>query len=184
MGSSILTRRLLATSALAGLAAISAIPVSLANPTGGQVAAGQAAITAAGPNLTVTQSTGRVVIDWSTFNIAPNENVLFRQPSGSSIALNRIHDANPSQIDGSLTANGQVWLINANGIMFGNGGGNYSITYNSANLTLAAKTLTDTGFTAANKTYDGTTAATITADGSLTGGSNGSNDGKYLSRES
>jgi len=63
MRSSVLTRRLLATSALAGLAAISAIPVSLANPTGGYVTAGQAAIAAAGPSLTVTQGTGRAVID-------------------------------------------------------------------------------------------------------------------------
>jgi hypothetical protein len=51
----------------------------------------------------------------------------------------------------------------------GNSGGNYAITYNSANLTLAAKGITITGFAAANKVYDGTTAASITSDGSLSG---------------
>jgi hypothetical protein len=84
--------------------------------------------------------------------------------------------ANGFDVSGSPFAITQGSLI----VNDGNGGNNYSITYNSNNLTLAAKSLTDTGFAAANKTYDGTTAATITADGSLTGGSNGTNDGKYI----
>ena len=67
----------------------------------------------------VTQATNNAVIDWSSFNIGSGEAVQFFQPSASSIALNRIHDARPSAIDGSLTANGQVWLVNPNGIMFG-----------------------------------------------------------------
>ena len=48
---------------------------------------------------------------------------------------------------------------------------NYSITYDNAStgLTVNKATLTITGFAANNKTYDGTTAATISSNGSLSG---------------
>ena len=62
----------------------------------------------------------------------------------------------------------------------GNGGNNYSISYNSANLTLTAKALTDSGFAVAGRTYDGLTDATITSNGALTGGGSTSGDGKYI----
>jgi filamentous hemagglutinin family protein len=43
------------------------------------------------------------------------------QPSASSIAVNRIVDTNGTQILGHHNANGQVYLINPNGILFGQG---------------------------------------------------------------
>ncbi len=88
-------------------------------PAGGQVSAGSADISYAGARVNVTQATNNAVINWNSFNIGSDEAVQFYQPSASSIALNRIHGANPSAIDGSLNANGQVWLINPNGVMFG-----------------------------------------------------------------
>ena len=45
----------------------------------------------------------------------------FLQPSASSVAVNRINDPNASQILGQLHANGQIYLINPNGILFGAG---------------------------------------------------------------
>ena len=66
------------------------------------------------------------------------------------------------------------------GVSDGNSGNNYNITYNTANLTLSAKALTDSGFAAAGKTYDGTTTATISSNGSLTGGGSTSGDGEYI----
>ncbi len=45
--------------------------------------------------------------------------VRFKQPSSNAIALNRIHQDSPSEIFGNLTANGQIYLINQNGIVFG-----------------------------------------------------------------
>ncbi len=62
----------------------------------------------------------------------------------------------------------------------GNGGGNYNIVYTGNTLTLAAKTLTDTGFAVAGRTYDGLTDAAIIGNGSLTGGGAISSDGEYL----
>src|SRR5262249_5496476 len=88
-------------------------------PQGGTVTAGQAVIANETSPLDVTQSSDRAGIDWNSFNVGSSESVNFTQPSSAAIALNRIHDANPSSIDGQLSANGRVWLVNANGILFG-----------------------------------------------------------------
>ena len=89
-----------------------------ANPIDGQVVAGSATITESGKKLDVVQGTDRAVIDWRGFDIAPDEHTQFTQPNSSSVALNRINSVNPSTIAGKLTANGNVILINPNGVFF------------------------------------------------------------------
>ena len=75
-----------------------------------------------GPAVIVNQSTSSAVINWNTFNIRANESVRFNQPSASSVALNRVVGGlGPSEIMGSLTANGRVFIINRDGILFGPG---------------------------------------------------------------
>jgi len=92
----------------------------MAGPQGGQVVAGQGNINTPNANTTIiNQQSNRLVIDWSSFNLAANQTVQFNQPSVSAAALNRILDQNPSQIFGSIIANGQVYLLNPNGIIFG-----------------------------------------------------------------
>jgi filamentous hemagglutinin family protein len=109
----------------AATAAVSAASVFLtqatayALPTGGQVNGGQVTITSGGTRMTIDQSSQRALIDWNSFNIGSGETVNFNQPNASAISLNRIHDMSPSQIDGALNANGQVWLVNSQGIAFG-----------------------------------------------------------------
>lgn len=90
-----------------------------AAPTGGTVVGGSAAIEQSGLDTTITQETDRLAVDWASFNVATNERVAFVQPSDSAIALNRILDMNGSQILGRIDANGQVILMNPNGIFFG-----------------------------------------------------------------
>lgn len=63
--------------------------------------------------------TDKAIINWNGFSINVNELVKFIQPSSSAIALNRVIGADPSVILGQLTANGRVFLINPNGILFG-----------------------------------------------------------------
>ena len=69
--------------------------------------------------LKISQTTGTAILNWSSFNIAAGNSVTFQQPSSSAIALNRIFQASPSQIFGQLNANGQIYLVNLNGFVFG-----------------------------------------------------------------
>ena len=75
---------------------------------------------------TIVQTSQQALLNWQTFNIGKETNVTFDQTAGGSqaaqwIAFNKINDPSgvPSQILGSLNAVGQVYLINANGIIFG-----------------------------------------------------------------
>lgn len=107
----------------AGLALGSLHPQVLrANPSGGSVAAGTAGISSHGSTLTITQGSNRAIINWQDFSISAGETTRFIQPSSSSAMLNRVIGGNPSQIHGRLQANGQVYLINPNGILVGPGG--------------------------------------------------------------
>jgi filamentous hemagglutinin family protein len=90
----------------------------MANPKGGTVSQGRATITSQGPRLTI-QASDRSVINWQSFNIGVGEITTFIQPSASSIVWNRIYDSNPSQILGSLNANGYVVLQNQSGFFIG-----------------------------------------------------------------
>ena len=87
----------------------------------GFVTAGKANATATGNTLTVNQQTTSATLNWSSFNVGAGASVIFKQPGASSVALNRIYQADPSQIFGVVKANGQIFLINQNGFLFGNG---------------------------------------------------------------
>jgi filamentous hemagglutinin family protein len=94
-----------------------------AGPNGPSVVSGSATIQGqGGPAVIVNQSSSSAIINWNTFNIGANESVRFNQPSSSSVALNRVTGGlGPSEILGSLTANGRIFLINRDGILFGPG---------------------------------------------------------------
>jgi filamentous hemagglutinin family protein len=80
---------------------------------------GRADQTVVGKQMTVKQHTDRAVLNWQSFDIGKDSAVQFQQPGASSIALNRIAQSDPSKILGHLSANGQVYLINQNGFVFG-----------------------------------------------------------------
>jgi len=89
------------------------------NPT---VQAGSAAINQPSPDtLVIQQSTDKAIIDWRTFGIGANEQVDFQLPSSTGVTLNRVTGNERSDIFGSLTSNGNLMLINPNGILFGAG---------------------------------------------------------------
>ena len=91
---------------------------AVALPTGMTVQSGSASVAASGSQLTVTAA-NNAFLNWQSFNIASGETTIFNQPSATSIVWNRINDQNPSQIYGSLQANGVVVLLNSSGFYFG-----------------------------------------------------------------
>ncbi len=97
---------------------------SQANPTGGTVSSGSASFASSGNTLTVTNS-ANAIINWQSFSIGVNEITRFLQTSGSSAVLNRVVGANgvipQSVIDGVLSSNGRVFLLNSSGIVIGAG---------------------------------------------------------------
>jgi filamentous hemagglutinin family protein len=99
--------------------------------------------------LLIQQNQPRAVIDWQSFNIGANAWVHYDQQKNADwIALNRIYDANPSQIYGKLTADGKVYLINRNGILFGPGSqvNVHSMIASSLNLKTIVDDPTHAGF--------------------------------------
>ncbi len=106
------------------------------------VTSGTASAVAKGSNLTVNQTSNSATLNWASFNIGANGTVVFQQPSSTAVALNRIYDANPSSIFGSLSANGQIYLVNANGFLFGP-----TSTVNVAGMIASSLNITDSTFT-------------------------------------
>ncbi len=105
----------------AGMLLLSACGPAWAAPSGGTVTGGAATIATSGTTTTVTQTTTRAAINWQSFGIAAGEAVNFVQPSSAAVALNRVVGSNASNIYGRLTANGKVYLVNPNGILFAPG---------------------------------------------------------------
>jgi trimeric autotransporter adhesin len=94
---------------------------ALAGPQNGTVVQGSASINASGNLTQITQSSGRAIIDWRSFSISPTETVNFLQPGSSSVTLNRVTGGQTSLINGALNANGNIFLLNSAGILFGKG---------------------------------------------------------------
>jgi filamentous hemagglutinin family protein len=90
-----------------------------ADPQGGKIVGGSGSIRQTNGSTMVTQTSPNLSLNWSSFNLDPGQNIRFVQPDSRSIALNRISGLEPSRIFGQLNANGQVFLINPNGILFG-----------------------------------------------------------------
>ena len=113
-------RLLSSTAALAVIALAS--PVGAQSPQSPTVAAGTVSVSRQGSTTVVTQTTEKGVVDWRSFSIGSNEAVRFDQPGRSSVTLNRVTGSEASRIDGALSATGQVWLANPNGVLIGPSG--------------------------------------------------------------
>jgi filamentous hemagglutinin family protein len=91
----------------------------LAAPYGGRVTSGSASIKHTDNIVNINQNSTKATINWQGFSIAKDETVNFNQPSASAMTLNRVIGNEKSLIDGALNANGKVFLLNSNGILFG-----------------------------------------------------------------
>jgi filamentous hemagglutinin family protein len=133
-----------------------------AAPAGGVVAAGAATIGTAGARTTITQTSGSAVINWQGFGIAAGEAVQFKQPGAGSVTLNRVVGSDPSAIFGSLSANGKVFLVNPNGVLFGAGA-----AVNVGGLVASTLNLGDADFMAGRYRFSGTSRAAVVNEGTI-----------------
>ena len=151
--------------AFAAQFALASPPAPTTLPTGGQVVAGQATIQQSGANMTIQQATNQAILNWQSFSIGSGAAVNFVQPSASAVALNRVLGSDPSAIYGRLTANGQVFLLNPNGVLFGPGA-----RVDVGGLVASTLAIRDADFLARNYrfTRDGATGAVVN-QGELSG---------------
>ncbi len=135
-----------------------------AGPSGGVVSAGSATITQSAAQTTIKQSSDKAVVNWSNFSIGSGSTVRFVQPSASSIALNRVSGAHASVIQGALQANGQVWVLNPNGVLIAPGG-----QVATGSFLATTRSLTDQQFMAGQYAFTdgGVAGASVVNQGSI-----------------
>ncbi|EBX3268385.1 hypothetical protein DRT26_20350, partial [Salmonella enterica subsp. enterica serovar Oranienburg] len=134
-------------------------------PTGGQIVGGQGSISTSGSQMTIHQQTQNMATNWHSFDIGKNNTVQFVQPDSSSVALNRVTGASGSQIMGTLKANGRVFILNPNGVLFGKGA-----RVNVGGLVASTKHLSTADFMKGQYTLSGSgnPGAQVVNQGSLT----------------
>ncbi|PCE25317.1 hypothetical protein BWP39_12385 [Paraburkholderia acidicola] len=151
------------THAVLLLLLLSGTAVAQSLPTGGSISAGNGRISQSGQTLTVDQGSPKLSINWNSFNIGAGQTVNFNQPGTSAIALNRVLGTDGSKIFGQLNANGQVFLINPNGVLFGRGA-----QVNVGGLVASTLGLSDQDFLAGRYRFSGSGASgTVLNQGNL-----------------
>ncbi len=140
-----------------------AAPAADTLPTNGQIVGGAAAgsIATSGNAMTVTQNQGRMIANWESFSIGSAASVHFQQPTGG-VALNRVTGGAPSEIFGRLSATGSVFLLNPNGVLFGQGA-----QVDVGSLVATTMKMEDGDFMAGNYKFTGGNGSVV-SQGSLT----------------
>jgi len=156
---------LLASSILAGGLAQTAQAGTL--PVGGTVAAGTAAIATSGATTTISQSSARAVIDWTSFSVGQGNSVVFNQPGTQSATLNRVTGSATSTIAGQIRSNGAVYLVNPNGIAITSTG----VVQTAGGFVASTLNIADADFMAGKLNFVGTgSSAGVTNGGTITAG--------------
>lgn len=131
-------------------------------PNGGTVVNGTVNISQNGNTTNINQSSQKATINWQSFGIKNGEIVNFNQPNSNSITLNRVIGNEKSIIDGALNANGQVWLINSNGVLFGK-----NAKVNTAGIVASTKDIANEDFLKGNYNFKGNSTASILNEGEI-----------------
>jgi filamentous hemagglutinin family protein len=159
--------------------------LALAGPAGGTVVAGQASITGAPGSTVINQGSQNAVINWANFNINKGESVQFVQPNSNAVALNRVLGSDGTTILGNLSANGKVFIVNPNGVLFGQGA-----SVNTAGLVASTLDISNADFMAGKYQFSGNGTGKVLNQGSISApggyvallGANVSNEGTIQAR--
>lgn len=120
-------------------------------PTGGSVVSGNVTLASPGAGqMTINQSSDKAIVNWNSFSVGSGAQLDFNQPSAQSAILNRVTGSTTSEIHGRLTANGQVHLVNPNGIYIGPGG-----KVSAAGFVASTLNITDEDFLSGALRYSG-----------------------------
>lgn len=143
-----------------------------ASPAGWSITSGSGSITQTGASgattTTVNQTSATTSINWSSMNTSKGEVVNFIQPSASSVAVNRILSNSATEFFGNLNANGQVYLINPNGVMFGQGS-----QVNVGGLVASTLDVSNASVGSATQVFSGNSAAGVSNSGAITANNGG-----------
>lgn len=134
------SRALRACAALVTAASLVTTP-AWAGPKGGQVVGGQAIIQTLNQETLINQSTKKSIINWNSYNVLKGESVIYQEPNAKSISLNRVLGGQAATILGKIQSNGQVWLVDPNGVLFGKGA-----TVNAAGLLATTADIANSDF--------------------------------------
>lgn len=134
----------------------------LAEPRGGTVVDGAAMISQVGTATNINQSSNRAIINWQGFSVGANEAVNFYQPNASSVTLNRVIGNETSIINGAINANGQVFIVNSAGVLFGQGS-----QVNVGGLVASTLDISNQDFMAGNYVFSGTSNAAVINQGRI-----------------
>nr|WP_307729075.1 filamentous hemagglutinin N-terminal domain-containing protein [Massilia sp. IC2-476] len=126
---------------------LGALSVAHAAPTLPKVVAGQASFSQDGNVFSITNTPG-AIINWQSFSVNAGEITRFIQQSSDSAVLNRVNGQDPSRILGALQSNGKVFLINPNGVVFGQ---NARVDVNG--LVASTLNMSDADFLAGKKNF-------------------------------
>ncbi|WP_219137188.1 YDG domain-containing protein, partial [Janthinobacterium sp. UMAB-60] len=159
--------------------------LALAGPAGGTVVAGQATINGTPGATVIKQGSQNAVINWASFNVGKGESVQFQQPNSNAVALNRVLGSDGTTILGNLSANGKVFIVNPNGVLFGQGA-----SVNTAGLVASTLDISNSDFMAGNYKFSGNGTGKVLNQGSISApggyvallGANVSNEGTIQAR--
>ncbi|NWO04498.1 MAG: filamentous hemagglutinin N-terminal domain-containing protein [Alteromonadaceae bacterium] len=131
-------------------------------PTGGEIRGGEGSISQSGNETRIQQNSDRMAIDWHSFSIAEGNRVTFNQPGRDSAVLNRVTGDQLSRIRGAIEANGQVFLVNPNGIVFGG-----TAQVDVGGLVASTLDISAEDFMAGNFTFEGDSSSAIINQGNI-----------------
>ncbi|KVL79059.1 GLUG motif-containing protein [Burkholderia ubonensis] len=133
-------------------------------PAGEKIVSGQADILRYddGRQMSINQRSDKLLTEWTSFNVDKTQRVVFNQPSKMSIALNRVVGQDASAINGRIDANGRVFLVNPNGILFGSGA-----QVNVGGLVASTLDVSNEDFAAGRYRFAGQSPLGVTSDGNL-----------------
>lgn len=162
-------RRVIA--AAVALLGLGALAPAHALPTGNVIVSGTGNVASYnnGRDMSINQSSDKLIINWNGFSINAGEKVSFNQPDSNSIALNRVVSANASNIQGQIDANGRVFLVNPNGMVFGQ-----TAQVNVGGLVASTQDISNADFNSGTYRFAGGAGASIINSGRITAAPGGS----------